>query len=146
VAKTRTKRTTKRETPQQRFLRLYVAHGTISHACRGAGVGRTTVHEWRTTDPVFAEAFAAADEEYTQRLEREADRRAVEGVRKLKFHKGVAVTDPATKKHYVEREYSDALLMFRLKARRPELYRERSDVNVTSPTIKTYKSIDLEKV
>ena len=51
-------------------------------------------------------------------LEAEADRRAVEGVVKPLFYKGQRLPVEV-------REYSDVLLMFRLKALRPEQYRER---------------------
>lgn len=58
-------------------------------------------------------------------LELEARRRACEGVERKKFHQGEPVIDPVTGKHYVEREYSDILLICLLKAHRPKKYRER---------------------
>ena len=64
-------------------------------------------------------------------MEREAYRRAVEGVAKKKFDgKGEAVVDPTTGLPYVEHLYSDKLLMMLLKRYRPEEYAETSLVGV----------------
>ncbi len=83
---------------------------------------------------VYTEAYEAALEEATQLLEREALRRASEGIRRLKFHQGkpIMVLNPDTGKeeYYVEHEYSDTLLMFLLKSRRPDVYREHFDSRI----------------
>ena len=50
-------------------------------------------------------------------------RRASEGTLKPVFYQGKMCGEI--------REYSDTLLIFLLKARRPETYRERSDINST---------------
>ena len=63
----------------------------------------------------------------TEVLEAEARRRAVTGVRRLKFDKGQAIIDPETGEPYVELDYSDVLLIFLLKARAPEKYRENQN-------------------
>jgi transposase-like protein len=72
---------------------------SISRAARAAGVPRSTLYLWRRTDKVFAEAMAEAIETGTDLLEDEALRRGL--------------------------EYSDALLIFLLKARRPNKYVHR---------------------
>ncbi len=59
----------------------------------------------------------------TDRMEDEARRRAVDGVEESVFYQGEQVS--------TVRRYSDTLLIFMLKARRPETYRERSDINST---------------
>ena len=56
-------------------------------------------------------------------MEREAYRRAVKGVEKPVYRGGQLVG--------TIREYSDSLLMFLLRARRPELYRDHSRVERT---------------
>ena len=59
------------------------------------------------------------------RLVKEAYRRAVEGLERKKLTKGgEPIIDPATGQQYVEREYSDALLMFLLKGALSKTYRE----------------------
>jgi hypothetical protein len=59
--------------------------------------------------------------EYVEKMESEADRRAIEGTNKPVFYQGEQCG--------VIREYSDSLLMFRLKRLDPA-YRDRHDVNV----------------
>jgi hypothetical protein len=71
-------------------------------------------------------------------LEAEADRRAAEGTLRPVFYKGEQCGEI--------REYSDTLLIFRLKALRPEKYRERSNVAVSGGvTIQRYTIADLKK-
>ena len=95
--------------------------GVIKRACKVAGVGRSSHYEWLEANPAYRAAFEAAKEDAADSLEAEVYRRAVKGVRKpAGWYKGVAGG-------YV-REYSDVLLMFRLKALRPEKYRERVDL------------------
>ena len=113
-------------------------HGCLERACREVGISPGAV--WQRRNPRFKhyrEEFARAYEEaiaagraaLLARLEREADRRAAEGVPRLKFDKhGRPLIDPRTGEPYVELEYSDQLLMFRLKRLDPEGYRENSRV------------------
>ena len=88
-------------------------------AAKEAGYTRVLVVEWQGTDPAFAKSWCNADDEAVERLEAEADRRAVKGTERPIYFGG--------KKRGSVREYSDALLIFRLKAKRPDVYRERSD-------------------
>ena len=81
---------------------------TVSDACVAAGAGRNTVYEWRKHDEAFAKAWEDALESGTDVLEREAQRRALES--------------------------SDTLLIFLLKGRRPEKYRERLSVETVDKT------------
>ncbi len=70
----------------------------------------TTLSDWKGKDPDFAAEVEFADRKYVERLEAECDRRAVEGVRRLKFNKaGFPFTDPDTGEAYEERHYSDNL-------------------------------------
>lgn len=69
--------------------------------------------------PEFAALCRQALDEYTERLEREADRRAVRGYLEPVFHQG--------KRCGEKLRFSDALLMFRLKALRPAMYRESAE-------------------
>lgn len=77
----------------------YLAEGaSITEACREIGVSTRSVQRRRKSDPEFAARFDEAYELSTQALEREAFRRAA--------------------------DKSDLLLIFLLKARRPNVYRD----------------------
>ena len=101
------------------WLQAFASSYTVSSACRVAGVGRRTVYEWRQQDEDFAVAWADIDEANVEELEAEARRRAYEGVVK-------PVTVAGARDEV--REFSNDLLMFLLKARRPEKYRDRATV------------------
>lgn len=105
------------------FLAALAKHGFVAKAARLAGVTRETPRYWRNHDADFAAAWDAALAGYTEDLEAEADRRAYRGVLKPVYYQGVKVG--------VIREYSDTLLIFRLKALKPEVYKDRSETNVT---------------
>ncbi|MCH7474353.1 MAG: hypothetical protein IIA27_06745 [Gemmatimonadetes bacterium] len=91
-------------------------------ACEVAGVGRSSHYRWLEKDPEYREAFELAKEDAADILEAEAYRRAVEGVEKpVGWYKG--------KPGGTVREYSDILLIFLLKALRPEKYRERVEMH-----------------
>ena len=106
---------------QRLFLEVYAEMGVIKRACKVAGVGRSSHYEWMEANPEYRRAFEEAQEDAADNLEAEVYRRAVKGVKKpAGWYKGVAGG-------YV-REYSDLLLMFQLKAMRPEKFRERVDV------------------
>ncbi len=99
--------------------------GNISAACLLVGIDRKTFYKRRDAEPAFAEAVAEALDAACDTLELEARRRAAEGLVRKKFTKaGDPIIDPETKRQYVEREYSDTLLIFLLKAHRPEKFRE----------------------
>jgi hypothetical protein len=111
---------------QEAFLAAYAEVGNITHAAEIVGVERTRHYDWLRSDPEYAEAFKKADEQAIEKLEQEARRRAVTGVRRKKFTgKGEPVIDPVTGEQYVEEEYSDTLLIFLMKGARPEKYKDR---------------------
>lgn len=100
----------------QRFLDELRTTRMVTAACHSAGVGRSTVYERRGSDPAFAERWAEIDLEITDALEREAFRRAAIGTERGVYYQGEEVAR--------EREFSDTLLIFLLKARKPKTYRE----------------------
>ncbi|MGV0954251.1 MAG: terminase [Fluviibacter sp.] len=108
-------------------MRTFVEHltdgGTVTKAAAAAGICRQTAYNWRETDKKFAEAWDDAIEAGTQEMEAEAIRRAVKGTQKPVFHQGQVCGHV--------NEYSDTLLIFMLKARRPKVYRERVSTEVT---------------
>lgn len=114
---------------KKRLLEIYAKTGIVSHSCKLAGVGRKTFYEWVEKDPDFAEQAKDAEKAATELLEKEALRRAVEGVEHKKgvYHAGKKI---GTEK---VREYSDTLLIFLLKARDPKRYRENRMLELPMP-------------
>jgi len=120
---------------------------SVSHAARLTGFSRTTWYLARRDDPALAADWESACEEGADRLEDEAVRRAVEGVRKertvtsqgraLRDEHGNLVKD-------VDIDYSDTLLIFLLKGRRPDKYAERRKVDHTVATRQEAEAIAAE--
>lgn len=106
---------------REAFILALAKTGNVSAACKKAKISRQTVYVHKREDPAFAELWREAEDIYVEVLEAEADRRAKTGTLKPVFYKGEQVGQV--------REYSDTLLMFRLKALRPDKYRERADIN-----------------
>lgn len=102
------------------LLRAYEDCGSITQSASRAHVARLTHYDWMESDPAYASAFADVQERYAERLEREADRRGVEGVDHPVIYQGVITG--------TYKEYSDNLLMFRLKGLLPDKYRERQQI------------------
>lgn len=94
----------------------------MSRSCEQARLSRVAVYDWRAADPQFASEWDEAVEFGTEELEEEARRRAYEGVDEPVFYQG---TECGT-----VRKYSDTLLIFLLKGRRPDKYRERVSIDV----------------
>ena len=96
----------RRRTPgwRPRFLEVIRATGNVRLAADAAGVDRSTPYVRARRDAAFAAAWAQAEQDALDVLEAEARRRALAS--------------------------SDALLMFLLRAHRPERYREALDVHL----------------
>lgn len=122
--------------PKKRaFLSAFAELGAVGLASESAKVSRMNHYSWLRAEGSdgddYRAAFAEARECACDNLEAEALRRAKDGVRRLKFHEGMAVIDPETGEPYVEHQFSDTLAIFLLKAMRPEKYRERVDTQVS---------------
>lgn len=117
-----------RQRARDAFLTELALRGNVSDAAAAAGIARRTAYEWRDTDAAFADAWTEALETAIDAMEREAHRRAVEGVEKPLI--GRVGKDQDGIITYV-RDYSDSLMTLLLKAHRPDKYRERSDVQVS---------------
>jgi hypothetical protein len=100
------------------FLSALAEHGFVTRAARSAGINRDTARKARKNDPAFAAAWAEAMAEYVENLEAEADRRAYRGTARPVFYQGEKCGEI--------QEYSDTLLIFRLKALKPDVYADRS--------------------
>jgi hypothetical protein len=130
--------------PKKRaFLQSYEQHGYVGRAASEAGVHRTTVYDWLKSDPEFAADVETAEKAVLERMEEEADRRAIQGMRKPVFYRGDVCG-------HVQ-EYSDNLLMFRMKALAPEKYRDRQSIEHSGPDggpirHKAEEGLDLSKL
>lgn len=91
--------------------------GNVRQACKDANVDPKTVYKKRKREPEFAEEWDDALNVAADVLEKEAWRRAHEGIEEPVYHKGAVCGHV--------RKYSDVLLIFLLKGMRPEKYRER---------------------
>lgn len=120
------------------FLKHFAEYGNVTAAAKAAGVERNTVYVWQERDDQFVAAFREAEIMATETLEQEARRRAVEGVEKQRRvfdNRGNLIDE------YTEYQYSDTLLIFLLKARAPEKYRDRIGVE-HSGSINTDTDLD----
>ena len=94
--------------------------GNVSRACEQAEIPRKTAYNWKSEDAEFADKWEEAVEQGTEELEQEARRRAFNGVDEPVFYQGETCG--------TVRKYSDTLLIFLLKGRRPEKYRDRHEL------------------
>lgn len=108
-----------RHLKKRAFLASFAVLGNISAACREAGIDRDTYRWWMEHDETFGFYVAQANQAATEHLEETAYKRAVEGSQKAVYQGGALVG--------YHTETSDTLLIFLLKARAPEKYRDRYD-------------------
>lgn len=108
------------EKSRQTFIEALTSTGNVSHAASVVGCNKTTVYNHRKSDPEFAAEWEEALEAGTEALEQEARRRAM-GWEEERWTKDGS--------HTVHK-HSDLLLIFLLKARRPEVYRDNPPVHV----------------
>jgi hypothetical protein len=97
-----TPRSTRRPDWAPRFIDVYSATGNVRLAATAAGVSREAPYKKAQANPTFAADWLRAREDAIDVLEAEARRRAL--------------------------STSDTLLMFLLKADRPDKYRDKVDV------------------
>ena len=98
------------------FLTALENGHSVRTACAMASYARRSVYRWRAEDPEFATRWATAVQIAGGLLEEEADRRGRDGYDVPVFHRGEICG--------TKRKYADNLLLARLKAIRPEQYRE----------------------
>lgn len=101
------------------FLKNLSETGNVSEAARKARIARSHAYQIRRQDTDFARSWDEALDMAVDLLEAEARSRAVEGVEQPRFHQGKICG--------TVRKYSDSLLMFLLRAHRPETFREGRD-------------------
>lgn len=101
---------------KEKFLADLATTGNISQSCRDLGLSRNSVKFWLKRDRTFQTGYDLAQEEAVERMEQEARRRGVDGSLEPVYFAGHAVG--------AIRKYSDVLLIFLLKASKPEKYRD----------------------
>jgi hypothetical protein len=90
---------------------------SVRAACEAADYARRCVYRWRAEHDDFAKSWAEALVIAADLFEAEADRRGRDGYDEPYFFQGEIKG--------AKRKYSDALLLARLRALKPEVYRER---------------------
>lgn len=98
---------------------------SVTHAAKEAGFSRPAAYQRRERDAVFARAWDDAIEAGTDVLEDVATVRATRGVKRPVYQGGKLVGEVT--------EYSDVLLIFLLKGRRPWKYRDNAVIEHTGP-------------
>ena len=104
----------------RQFLDALTEFGIVALAVKAAPFSRATAYRYRAQDEQFKAEWDAAIDESTDTLVREAWRRATEGVK-----------ETWTDKHgnlHTKYSYSDNLLMFLIKSRRPQEYRDNATI------------------
>lgn len=128
-----------RPTWEQAFLASLSNNGLVATACLAAGVARSTVYERRSINAEFSQAWNDAQDHALGRAEAEALRRAIDGDRQPVLHNGKPVfvwkdeqgeivpegTLASRQLPLMRTSRSDLLLIFTLKALRPEKYRDQ---------------------
>lgn len=106
---------------KEKFLEEFRKRGIVKNACEAAGIARRTAYDWHAADEDFAASWNEAESEAADSLEEEALRRAAYGTDKPITYQGVIMD------HY--KEYSDRMLEMMLRARRPERFSEKHQVD-----------------
>lgn len=96
------------------FLKHLAKTANVSESARLAGIGTSALYKHRAKTPTFAEQWDVAISAALDALEQAVIERARHGVEKPVFYGGKLIG--------TVRNYSDALAMFMLKAKRPEVY------------------------
>ena len=104
-----------RSSKETAFLDLLSEGVSVSEACDRAGIPRRSVYARRSSDPAFRQQWNEALEMAADILEAEADRRGRDGGSEDVYYRGQVVGR--------RQRYSDRMLIFRLKALRPETYK-----------------------
>lgn len=107
---------------KQKFLqKLQSSAGNVSKAAKAAGISRASAYDHKGSDADFSQAWDNVIDYVVDTMEDELYRRSTKGTLEPIFYKGEMVAKV--------RKFSDRLLEFGLKAKRPDIYRERLDVN-----------------
>lgn len=135
-------------TKQKKFLRAYGECGVVKYACKTAVIGRSTFYDWRDRDENFKRCLAVFEEDANDTLEYAAYEQSVVGMEEPAVSMGQLVYEynfdldeegkqkldnkgkPLMKrgKQTMIKKYSPQLLITLLKARMPEKYKDKQQV------------------
>jgi len=105
---------------KKKFLKLLQdSGGNVSRACRDIGLSSRGAYKMKDRNKAFSDQWDEIAEAGTDDLIEEARRRAYHGIDKPIYHQGFKVD--------TIKEYSDTLLIFMIKAKRPE-YKDKTDI------------------
>jgi len=104
------------------FMKAYSLVGSVTKACEVAEHARSRHYQLLKENKDYRDAFAEARNRLADVLEAVVIQRAVEGYLEPVYYKG--------KPCGAVRRFSDGNAQFMLRGLRPDVYRERSDVNV----------------
>lgn len=111
------------------FLESLAKTGRILESCKAAGITHETIRVWRRDDEEFADAFADAELEYCEYIEKEIERRAIEGWEEPVFGRDEG-KDKGTVEIGKKRKYSDTLLLALTRSRMAK-YRDKVEAEIT---------------
>ena len=100
---------------ETKFLDLLSEGVSVCDACDRADIPRRSVYNRRRSDPAFRQQWDEALEMAADVLEAEADRRGRDGWGEDVYYRGQVVGQRL--------RYSDRMLIFRLKALKPDMYK-----------------------
>lgn len=136
---------------QSAFLITLRKTGNVSRSCAAAGISRKTAYRWKANETndddttEFSTRWEEVVNAYVDDLETETDRRAFTGDDVPVIYQGEMQydTDPETGERTLItlKRYSDALASLRLKALRPDKYRERQEHQHTGGTENTTRVV-----
>ena len=115
------------------FFETLSTTANVTKACEAAHVNRIGAYDRKRYDKEFHERWEKAYALGYDKLEEEAQRRAFEGCEKPIFYQGEICG-------YIL-EYSDALTTFLLKGRKPEIFRDRTEVTMNGGDGRTKKEL-----
>jgi hypothetical protein len=128
------------------FVKALATNANVSAAARAAEVARSWAYECRANDASFAEEWDEALVTAVEDLEERAWRRANFADIQYQFTKdGSPVLHPVTGEPYYLYVGSDTVLLRLLEAHKPDVYKQRSAVDVNA-TVKTEPKYDLSKL
>ena len=99
----------------------------LSEICQQLDMMPNTVRRWRHEDKTFDESYTDAESSVTDTLEKEAIRRARNGILEPMVSAGKLVMNKDGE-ILQTRKYSDSLMQFLLKGRRKEVYGDKREI------------------
>lgn len=145
---------------KDKFIQILEDAGNVSQASRAINFSRQWMYEVKKEDKEFRERWENAINVATDRLEREAWRRAVDGYEEPVVYQGQFsyIPDPEDPKNkfltdgegkpriVTVRKFSDQLISLLLKGHRPDKYRERTEITGKDGGPIETKSLDFENM